>query len=162
MGTSIVTSAIINHHFRRKFHLGQYGAFSSVPVLLLPAFFSRFADYYLTNKVLLLPDCQSCLEVRSGSINAVAVIIPTCLLSSAVSVSLSRKYYTYLIANNFQPDIKHALKTTSSHWMNLAILAAISFGIAALLRHKQRQEIDKIMAMEQSGQSQDTLEKRIW
>ncbi|KAL4219864.1 hypothetical protein ACF0H5_020275 [Mactra antiquata] len=144
MISSILTSAVINAHFRRKFSIRSVGALATVPVLASPAITARIIDFHFSRKVLLKPDCQGCFEVRGGFANTCAVFLPSVLLSVTTAIYLSKKHHTYDIGNNFLPVVRHIVRTSPRQWVTCACLSAACFGIGALLRRKQREEIDYI------------------
>lgn len=80
------------------------------------------------------------------------------LMAPLSSILLSKKYHTYLIRNNFQPGIKHALRTTSYHRLCFLVLIVHNFGIGAALRYKQGKQLEDIMSKEPVGVTKELLE----
>lgn len=155
-----ITAIIVNNHFRRKFSLFNYGmAFSYLPTVCLPTLLTFLADYTLTTQVLLQPNCPTCHVVMSGIIQAGISTVYSSVIAPLSSIYLSRKYFTYQARNNFQPNIRHALKSTPQTRISLLVLLANNFAIGALIRYKQIQRLDEITARESAQMSKELLVK---
>lgn len=158
-GTTAITACLVNSHFRSKFLLFDYGlAFSYGPTVIIPTLMSILMNEYLSSKVLLQPECSGCLEVRSGVFQVFISVFYSSLIAPLSSIVLSKKYHTYLIRNNFQPGIKHALRTTSFNRLCFLALMVHNFGIGAALRYKQGKQLEDIVSEEPVGVTKELLE----
>lgn len=158
--TSAITAILVNTHFRNKFYLGSYGvAFSYVPTVVIPTLLSFIANDHLIGQVLERPECHECLEVRSGVMQVAISVFYSCFMAPISSIFLSRKYHTYLIKNNFQPDVKHALKTKPFARFCFIGLIALNFSVGAFVRHKQGTQLQYIMENEPYHVTKELLEK---
>lgn len=157
--SSAISAILVNTHFRNKFHLFSYGmAFSYAPTVVIPTIGSIIADELLMSEVMLQPECRECLEVRSGVVQAAISVFYSSIMAPLSSIYLSRKYYTYLTKHNFQPDLKHALKTTSFARMCGLWLVIWNFAVGAFVRRKQNQELEYIVAHEPYHVTKQLLE----
>jgi len=145
-----LTGLVILVHFRRRFHLGNHGYFTSVAATLMaPAVITIGASRYIQNSVLLGSSCPTCLEVRGGVVQVLssfgyqAVIVPiTCIY-------LSRRYNTNLLAKqNFQPNVLFALKNIKASVYSSFILIALNAAIGYYTVYRQGQEMDTVIMKE--------------
>ncbi|XP_045199449.2 uncharacterized protein LOC123553836 [Mercenaria mercenaria] len=159
-GATAITAILVNTHFRTKFYLFNYGLMLSyLPVVIVPSFVTLVLNEYLTKQVLLQPKCMECLEVRSGVLQVAASVLYSSIIAPTTSILLSKKYHTYLIKNNFQPNVKHALKSTSFSRFCFLALIVQNFCVGAFVRYKQGKQLENIMAQEPANVSRQLLEQ---
>lgn len=158
-GSTAITACILNAHFRAKFLLFDYGLIVSyAPSVIVPTMMSLVINELLTRQVLLQPDCMGCLEVRSGIFQMASSVLYTSIIAPVSSIALAKKYHTYLIKNNFQPGVKHALKTTPFNRFCFIALLIHNLGVGAALRYEQGQQLENIVAKEPVAVTRELLE----
>ncbi|ENN72120.1 uncharacterized protein LOC109543438 [Dendroctonus ponderosae] len=99
--STLLSSVFLNNHFRRKFMLGHYGAFSTyIPVCILPAAVSLVLHTeMILRKTLLMnaSDCPVCLQVKSAALQSSLGLIYPLMAAPIGGAALAVRYATYNI-----------------------------------------------------------------
>lgn len=148
-GATLLSCALVNTYFRNKFMLQSFGRIASyVPALVMPTMLSHLFQKQFEEKTFLNPPCPSCLEIQAGIVQVAASVGYCCLISPVISIYLSRKFHTYQIKNNFQPNVLHAVKSTPLARNCLMLLMALNFGMAYFLTYEKGRTVDLIVTKE--------------
>ncbi|XP_052784657.1 uncharacterized protein LOC128220334 isoform X2 [Mya arenaria] len=143
---------LIMAYLRRKFCLGaSHGRIASfAPVMVLPAVGAVMMSDVQRRTLLSVPNCETCVKVRSGVYQTVCSMLYPTLLSPILCVYFSRKFMTYATPGaNFQPNMLYALKTTPSKYVNIFLLMCVlQFSLGYTLTDKQAVEVDVITEKE--------------
>lgn len=156
----MVTTAIINTHFRNKFHLFSLGTMNSYgPVVIIPAALCVMVNEFMTRKVLLQPDCRECVQVQSGVLQVATTVVYSGILAPAISLVLSKRYLTFTNPRHkFEPTLKYAYRMNASTLSWGAALVAANFALAAFIRYKQQQQLDHLIEREPVSMTRELLE----
>ncbi|CRK91225.1 CLUMA_CG004907, isoform A [Clunio marinus] len=134
-GMAIISTSLINNHFRYKLKLRNFGRASSylsvvgLSAMLTTVFHTMFVQSYV---ILRAYDCPMCLQTRAGLIQATFSVAYPFLLAPVSAFIFTTRYFTYRLPS-ITTQTKEVLKlylkfTKSASTMAGVLLAANLFG----------------------------------